>query len=296
MAEVIGQLLVTGVLLGLMYGVIAVCIGIIYNATQIINFAQGEFVMIGGVAAWVLITELHAPLWLAGVAAVAIGAAMGLIIERLVINTARRFRPPLLTYIFLTFGVSIILSNLTMFAFGTNPLIFDPFLGRAPIVFEKISTSSQYALLLPLCLVLLAGLTFFFAYTRYGKSMRAAAVNEFGAKIVGIDVGVLSMMAFALSGAVSALVGFFLTPITTTSYSIGLAFTLKGFAAAITGGLGDFRGAVVGGLIIGIVESLGAGLVSSQFQDAITFLFVIVMLVVLPKGIFASMVEERDRL
>lgn len=296
MMGVVGQLLVTGVLIGLMYGVIAVCIGVIYNATQIINFAQGEFVMIGGVATWALVTQLHAPLWLAGVAAVSIGAAMGLVIERMVINTARRFRPPLLTYMFLTFGVSIILSNLTMFAFGTNPLIFDPFLGRAPIVLGKISVSSQYALLLPLCLLLFGGLTFFFAYTRFGKAMRAAAVNDFGAKIVGIDVGALSMMAFALSGAVSALVGVFLTPITTTSYAIGLAFTLKGFAAAITGGLGNFRGAVVGGLVIGVVESLGAGLISSQLQEAITFLFVIVVLVVLPKGIFPSLVEERDRL
>ncbi len=296
MAEVIGQLLVTGVLIGLMYGVIAVCIGVIYNATQIINFAQGEFVMIGGVATWAFMTVWHFPLWLAASAAVLIGALLGLVIERAVINTARRFRPPLLTYIFLTFGVSIILSNLTMFAFGTNPLIFDPFLGRAPIVLGKISVSSQYALVLPLCLVLLAGLTSFFTYTRFGKAMRAAAVNEFGARIVGIDAGALSMMAFALSGAVSALVGVFLTPITTTSYSIGLSFTLKGFAAAITGGLGNFRGAVLGGLIIGVVESLGAGLVSSQFQDAITFLFVILMLAVLPKGIFSSLVEERERL
>jgi len=295
MADVIGQVLVSGILIGLIYGVIAICIGIIYNATQIVNFAQGEFVMVGGVVAWALIAEAHLPVWLACAIAVAAGALVALIVERVVINGARRFRPPLFTYIFLTFGVSIVLSNLSMFAFGTNPLTFEPFLGRAPLVLGSISVSSQYALVLPLCLALLAGLASFFTYTRFGKAMRAAAVNERGALIVGIDAGMLSMLAFSLSGGVSALVGVFLTPITTTYYAIGLSFTLKAFAAAIAGGLGNFRGALAGGLLVGLLESLSAGLVSSQLKDAITFAFVILVLLVLPKGIFPSLVEERER-
>lgn len=295
MTDVIGQLLVTGLLLGLIYGVIAICIGVIYNATQIVNFAQGEFVMVGGVVAWSLVAQAHFPVWLAGIIAVAAGTLIALLIERTIINTARRFRPPLFTYIFLMFGVSIVLSNLSMFAFGTNPLTFDPFLGRAPIVIGGISVSSQYALILPMCLGLFALLVSFFTYTRFGKAMRAAAVSERGALLVGIDAGSLSMMAFALSGGVSALVGFVLTPITTTYYAIGLSFTLKGFAAAIAGGLGNFRGALAGGLIVGLVESLSAGLGSSQLKDAITFGFVLIVLIALPKGIFPSLVEERER-
>lgn len=295
MLATIGQLLLAGLLIGLIYGVVAICIGVIYNATQIVNFAQGEFIMIGGVAAWVFVNWWKMPYWLAAVLAVAVGGILAIVIERTIINTARRFQPPMFTYVFLTFGVSIVLSNLALLLFGKNPMALDPFLGWEPIRFAGLSVPSQYALVFPLCILLVSGLVLFFSRVRIGKAMRAAAVNERGAKIVGIDTAKLSMTAFVMSGAISALVGVFLTPITTTHYAIGLSLTLKAFAAAILGGLGNFRGAILGGCVIGVVESLTAGLISSHFKEVITFMFILVLLIALPRGLMHSLVEERER-
>jgi branched-chain amino acid transport system permease protein len=278
------QFFVSGITNGSIYALIALGFCLIQNATGLVNFAQGDFVMLGAMVAIFLIQGLHIPMLPAFLIAVAVTAAVGVALEQGPIRHARNRE--VLTLVMITVGASISLRGASMIAWGKNAHIYPPLGGESPFVIFHAAVMPQTLWILALSLVVLGSLYLFFHRTLLGKAMRAAADNPLGALLLGISVRRVVSLAFALAGGLGALAGILVTPITSMSYDAGLMLGLKGFSAAILGGYGSTLGAVVGGLLLGVLESMGAGFISSAYKDAIAFVILLAILFIRPAGLF----------
>ncbi|EPR41925.1 ABC-type transporter, integral membrane subunit [Desulfovibrio sp. X2] len=284
------QFLLSGLTVGSTYGLTALGFTIIYNTTGIVNFAQGEFVMLGGMfGVWFL--HLGLPLPLALVLAVAATTLAGGLMERLTIRPVQN--APVLNLIIVTIGVSIFVRGLVQLAWGKDTHILPAFTGSAPIMAAGAAVQPQSLWVLGITLALLLGLKRFFSGTLWGKAMTACAFDRKAAFLAGIAVRRMVLLSFMISAAVGAVGGVILTPLTMTSYDVGIMLGLKGFAAAVLGGLGNPFGAAVGGLILGVLESFGAGLVSSAYKDAFSFVILLLLLFLKPSGLFGRSSSER---
>ena len=210
-------------------------------------------------------------------------AAVGLLLERGPIRHARS--KEILILVMITIGASIFIKGLSMILWGKNPMTLPPFSGEAPIVFLGAAVMPQSIWIFGITVGVVAALNYFFKGTLTGKAMRAVAASRRSAMLTGIPADRMILLSFTLSGALGAVAGIILTPITTTSYDVGVMLGLKGFSAAILGGYGSMPGAVVGGLLLGILESLAAGLISSEYKDALAFLILLTALFFKPSGI-----------
>jgi len=287
--SLIGQLtqyLFTGITVGSIYALVAVGFNIIYNVTEIINFAQGEFVMLGGLIMVFFIAAAKLPLPIAFVLTLAAVTVVGALMERFTINPLKN--ATVLTMIIVTIAVSILLKGIAMFVWGKDPYIIPPFTGSKPIFIlgAAIQTQTLWVLLITAVVVVL--LSLFFKKTRYGKAMLACADDPEAARLVGIRVNIMILISFALSAAIGAVAGAIITPISLMEYDRGALLALKGFGAAVLGGLGSFYGAVVAGIFLGIIESLCAGFVSSGYKDAVALLLLLLVLYVRPSGLFGN--------
>ena len=280
------QYLFTGVTVGSIYAMVAVGFNIIYNVTEIINFAQGEFVMLGGLIMVFFTVTAKLPLPLAFVLTVAAVTGVGALMERFTINPLKN--ASVLTMIIVTIAVSILFKGIAMFVWGKDPYIFPPFSGSKPLFFYGAAIQTQALWVLFMTAVMVVLMTIFFKKTRYGKAMLACADNPEAARLVGIRVNVMILISFALSAAIGAVAGAVITPISLMEYDRGALLALKGFGAAVLGGLGSFYGAVVAGIFLGIIESMCAGLVSSGYKDAVALILLLLVLYVRPSGLFGN--------
>ncbi|MBW1979929.1 MAG: branched-chain amino acid ABC transporter permease [Deltaproteobacteria bacterium] len=280
------QYLFTGVTVGSIYALVGLGFNIIYNVTEIINFAQGEFVMLGGLLMVFCSTTLHLALPVAFVLAVAMVTLVGALMERLTINPLKN--ATVLTLIIVTIAVSILLKGIAMFVWGKDPYVLPPFSGNKPIFLMGAAVQTQTLWVLGLTLAVVVLMTFFFKKTRYGKAMLACADNSEAARLVGIKVKTMVLISFALSAAIGAVAGAAVTPISLMEYDRGALLALKGFGAAVLGGLGSFYGAVVAGLLLGVIESFCAGFVSSGYKDAVALLVLLLVLFLKPSGLFGN--------
>jgi branched-chain amino acid transport system permease protein len=284
------QFVAAGLTAGSIYGLVALGFPIVYNASRIINFAQGEFVMLGGMGAAVLAAE-GAPLPLALAAAVVGAAAVGLLLQKLALERARG--ETVVTLIIITIGASILLRGLAQVAFGKRIHALPPLSGERPIEVFGATVVPQALWVMGATLAIVLALSLFFARTRFGKAMLAASHNRLAAQLCGIEVRTVLLASFGLAAALGAVAGVLIAPITFTSYDAGVMLGLKGFAAAMLGGLGSFPGAGAGGLVLGLLESFGAGFVSSAYKDAIAFALILAVLVLRPDGLLAALRTER---
>ena len=284
------QFLVTGITVGAIYALVALGFSIVFNASNVINFAQGEFVMIGGMSA-VSLLAIGAPMALALPGAVAVAAIVGLVVEKLAIERARR--ADVVTLIIITIGASIFLRGLAQLVWDKSVHRLPPLTGEQPLRLFGASVVPQSLWVIGITIVIVVALTLFFHRTRAGKAMRAASHNRLAAELVGIDVRKVLLASFGLAAALGAVGGVLIAPIAFTSYDAGIMLGLKGFAAAMLGGLGSFPGAVAGGLVLGLLESFGAGFVSSAYKDAIAFALILAVLVLRPDGLLAALRTER---
>jgi len=280
------QFFISGLTTGSTYALIAIGFSIIHNATGIVNFAQGEFVMLGGMFMITFYSVLKIPTVLAFFLAVFCVAIIGLLLERGPIRHARSRE--ILVLVMITVGASIVVKGLSMLLWGKNPMTLPPFSGETPILFLGAAVMPQSIWIFGITLVVVLVLHYFFRRTVTGKAMRAVAASRRSAALTGIPVDRMIFLSFTLSGALGAVAGIILTPITTTSYDVGPMLALKGFSAAILGGYGSMPGAVVGGLLLGVLESLGAGLISSEYKDALAFLVLLMVLFFKPSGILGK--------
>ncbi|MBZ0258184.1 branched-chain amino acid ABC transporter permease [bacterium] len=286
------QYLVTGLSIGGIYGMVAIGFNIIYNATGIINFAQGEFVMLGGMIMVTLTAALGLPTAAAFILTVIIVAIIGGLFERIAIYPLRN--AGVLTMIIVTIGGSIVIKGAAMLIWGKESYILPHFSGEDAIVILGAAVLPQTLWILGIMFVTVAALTLFFRYTLVGKAMRACAANRTAALLSGIEASRMVCLSFVLSAAVGAIAGIIITPISLVDYNRGFMLALKGFSAAVLGGLGNSGGAVAAGFILGILESLGAGLISSAYKDAISLIVLLVILFVRPSGLFGN--RDADRL
>ncbi len=278
------QFFISGITNGSIYALIALGFCLIQNATGLVNFAQGDFVMIGAMLMITLYQGAHLPMPLAFVLAMGTVAVIGVALQQGPIKHSRNH--DILSLVMITIGASISFRGTAMLVWGKNARTLTPLGGDSPILFLNAAILPQSLWILALSLVVLVILYLFFHRTLLGKAMRAAADNPFGAVLIGISVRRIVALAFALSGALGALAGILIAPITSMSYDDGLMLGLKGFAAAILGGYGSVLGAVVGGLSLGVLEALGAGYISSASKDAVAFLILLFILFVRPSGLF----------
>jgi len=286
------QFLLTGITIGTIYGMVGLGFNIIYNATGIINFAQGEFVMLGGMFMIWFTMMLKIPMIAGFFLAVAAVTIIGGIFERLAIYPLKK--PSVLILIMITLAGSIILKGSAMLFWGKETYTLPHFSGEDPFFLFGATILPQTLWVLAIMGVVVIILAIFFNFTMLGKAMRACAVNPTAASLVGISVKKMVLLSFALSAALGAIAGIIITPIALMEYDRGAMLALKGFAAAVLGGLGNGAGAVVAGLLIGILESLSAGLISSGYKDAIALFVLLLVLFVKPSGLFG--VSEASKL
>jgi branched-chain amino acid transport system permease protein len=281
------QYVVTGITVGSLYAMVAIGFNIIYNVTEVINLAQGEFVMLGGLVMVFVHVSLGVPLVLAFCLTVVLVTAVGILLDRLAIRPIRN--PSVLTLIIATVGASIVIKGAAMLIWGKDPFDLPAFSGRTPILFGGASIQPQYLWIIGFLIAVAIGLTFFFNKTIVGKAMNACADNPNAARLVGINVQHMVLLSFALSAAIGAVAGITMTPIALMEYDRGAMLAVKGFGAAILGGLGSFGGAICGGLILGLIESLGAGLLSSGYKDAYALIVLLAVLFLRPSGIMGNL-------
>jgi len=289
MAEAL-QFFFSGLTVGAVYAIVALGFTLIYNSCDVINFAQGEFVMLGGMIT-VFLALAGLPLPVAALLAVAATVVIGLALHRFAIEPARGASPVAL--IIITIGASIFLRGLAQVVFDKRFHSLPPLFGSNPIRLGG-------AAILPHSLVVLAGaavivvlLWAFIDRTLVGKALLATAANRLAARLVGIDTRRMVGLSFAVSAAIGAVAGILITPITLTSYDVGTLLALKGFAAAMLGGIGSAPGAVVGGLLLGMIEAFSAGYLSSQYKDAAAFVVILAVLFALPQGLLGRAKVER---
>jgi branched-chain amino acid transport system permease protein len=291
LGEQITQYLVSGFSTGAIYALIGIGFSIIYNATGIINFAQGEFVMFGGMLTVFLLNVLKLPLWAAIPVAVLVTTVTGLLFERLAIRPLRQPTP--ISLVIITIGGSILLRGIAMLVWGKDTHVVPAFSGETPIPLGGATILPQHLWILGITLVIIAVNRWYFSHTISGKAMRACSYNRRAASLVGIDVRRMVLFSFVISAALGSLAGIIIAPLTMTAYDVGIMLGLKGFCAAIIGGMSSGLATVLGGLILGILESLGAGLVSSGYKDAIAFIILLLILFLRPQGIFRKAQTER---
>lgn len=284
------QFLFSGLTIGAIYAFVALGVSIVYTSSGIVNFAQGQFVMVGGMVAAVSSAAWQLPVPLAMAAGVVAAAAAGALFGRVFILpmlAAGEF--PL---ILVTLGVSVVAEALAVLVWGTDPLILDSALPLQPIRIHGATLGPDSLLIVAVILAGLALFSLFLARTRWGRAMRATAIDRTVAASLGINPRFVIVLAFTLSAAFGGLAGALLTPVISTSAQTGLLMTLKGFTAAVLGGMASPIGAVTGGFLLGIVEAMASAYISSTYQGVIASAILIVLLVLRPQGLFTVFTRQ----
>jgi branched-chain amino acid transport system permease protein len=285
----IWQYVLAGVVVGAIYALIAAGFVLIYQVTGIINFAQGEFAMIGAMTASALATGGMPVLQAAGIALLA-AAVTGAVCYLLAIRPARGASG--VTLIFITLGLDVALRGLALIVWGTNPLSLPAFSGGSAIVVFGGALPPQSLWVLLTDLLTFGALYVFFRHTYAGTAVRAAVANPPIASTFGIPLRTFAFWSFVAAAAIGGLGGVVVAPITSATYDMGLTLGLAGFVAAVLGGLDSLPGALVGGFVLGIVEKLAGGLLSTGWEQGVGFLILVLVLVLRPQGLLGRAVRR----
>jgi branched-chain amino acid transport system permease protein len=284
------QFFFSGLTVGAVYALVALGFTLIYNASDVVNFAQGEFVMLGGMVT-VFASAAGVPLPLAALIAVGVAVAVGLLLYWFAIAPARGASA--VSIIIITIGASIFLKGAAQVVFDKQFHKLPSFSSDAPIDVLGASVQPQSLWVLGGTASVVLILYVFFERTLLGKAVLATSASRLAARLVGINTATIMALAFGGSAAIGAIAGILVTPITLTSYDVGTTMALKGFAAAMLGGMGNPLGAVVGGLVLGLLETLGAGYISSTYKDGFAFVMILVVLLAMPQGILGRRTVDR---
>jgi branched-chain amino acid transport system permease protein len=285
-SEIVLQYLIAGLTYGTIYAVVGMGFNIIYNATGIINFAQGEFVMLGGMIA----VSLHqvAPLPIAIAGAVLLTMAIGALIEAAFIRWLAS--PSILRMIIITIGVSILVREAALLVWGQQVRALPYFTGNevTSLAIGGARVSPQVLWTVGVCALMVLLITAFFRWTMVGRQMRACASNRVAAALCGLPTRNLVTLSFVLSAGMGALAGCVVCPITQTQYGIGTGLAIKGFTVAILGGLGNSLASVAAGLVLGLIESFSVSLMPTAYKDAVAVSVLLAILFVRPSGLFGA--------
>ncbi|TCU74809.1 amino acid/amide ABC transporter membrane protein 1 (HAAT family) [Bradyrhizobium sp. R2.2-H] len=278
------QFLMSGLVVGSIYGLIGVGFTCIYNVTGIVNFAQGDFAMVGAMSA-IALNVAGVPLWLAILLAIVITCVVAVLIERTAIQPVRG---DVMRGIIVTIGVGVVLQGLAAIVWGTDAQPMPAFSGEKLIHLLGATVMPQSLWVIGIGILAMGGLDLLFRRTYLGQMFRACAMNPFAARLVGMKVETMSLVGFVMSGALGAIAGIVVAPIALTQYDSGLQLGIKGFVACIVGGFGGPVGAALGGLVLGVLEAFSAGYVSSGYKNAIAFALLLGFLLFRPGGLLGD--------
>jgi branched-chain amino acid transport system permease protein len=283
------QFLLGGLVVGSIYGLIGVGFTCIFNVTGIVNFAQGDFAMIGAMSAIALIAG-GVPMPVALLLAVVLTCLVAAVIERTAI---RPVRGDVMRGIVVTIGIGVVLQGIAAILWGTDAQPMPAFSGEKPLRIFGATIVPQSLWVIGTAVALMIVLDLFFRRTYLGQMFRACAMNPFAAQIVGMRTDTMSLIGFIMSGALGAIAGIIVAPIALTQYDSGLSLGIKGFVACIVGGFGNPIGAAVGGLMLGVIEAFAAGYVSSGYKNAIAFVLLLAFLLFRPGGLLGEFEKAR---
>lgn len=281
----LAEQVVGGIAIGCVYSLIALGYTMLIRAIGLVNFAQGEVMMVGALVGWTLLTSFPLPYPVVLLLAMALTGLLGVAIDRLVYRPVRRRGSSTMNVIITTIGVSIALRNAAQLIWGSEPLRYPPVFAAEPISIGGLAVAPQNVTILLVGLAFMGLLHLFFLRTRTGLAMRAAAQDPDMARLMGVGVDRMVTYTFAISAALGAAGGVLLAPVFFASFDMG-SIGIKSFAAATIGGLGNVPGAMIGGVALGVVETLGAAFISSAYKDALGYGIMIVLLLFVPSGLF----------
>lgn len=285
------ETLLGGLMAGMLYALVALGFVLIFRATNVVNFAQGEFSMVAAFLMVVFAVDLQWPYWLSFLISLG-GMALFGVIFNLGVYYPLRHRT-FLPVIIATIGASIFLANSVLAIYGPAPQVLEGWFETPGIQLGPVYLDSQYLLIIAVTLALVVLNYWFFEHTMLGKKLQATSQDKEMASLLGISVSGMIMITFIYSAVLGGLAGILVAPILFVSIQMGATIALKAFAATIIGGFGDVTGAIIGGIALGIIETFGAAYVSVPYKDAFAFLVLIAFLVFRPQGIFGERVAEK---
>jgi branched-chain amino acid transport system permease protein len=285
----LAQYVASGLVVGAIYGLIGIGFTAVYNVTGIVNFSQGDFASLGALAAIGFVAG-GLPLGAAVAAAVILIGLLGVLLERVAI---RPVGGDVLRGIVITIGIGVALQGIAVIIWGTDAYALNAFSGERPIRLGQVTVPPQAVWVVCTAAALMAALYLFFMKTYVGKAFRACAVNAYAASLMGIPTKTMRAVSFFLSGVTGAIAGVIVAPIAFMQYDSGIFLGIKGFVACIIGGFGNPVGAALGGLLLGLLESLATGYLSSGYKNAIAFVALLAFLFVRPSGILGELEEVK---
>ncbi|KMY53052.1 MULTISPECIES: branched-chain amino acid ABC transporter permease [Bacillaceae] len=284
------QLIFSGLTIGSIYALVAIGFVITYNITGVLNFAQGDFAMLGAMLA-ITFVSMDIPMGLGIILSIGIVVLVGGIFERTAIYPARNASLP--TLIIITLGVAIAIRGLAILIWGTQPRSLPPFTENNPINVLNAVLLPQSIWAVGISVVSLIAMHYFFNKTFIGKAVTACVVNRSAARLMGIKPEWMSFISIAVSAGLGAIAGIIIAPISGATYEMGLMIGMKAFVAAVIGGLTNAPAAIIGAFMIGILESFTEGLWTSGYKDAISFALLLLVLFFMPNGLFAKATGKR---
>src|SRR3954452_4549850 len=288
MFELVAQSIASGIAIGCVYGLIGIGFCVIYNASGIVNFAQGAFVMLGGMVTYVGLTRYGLPLSLAAVLSIVFVAMAGILLERLVVRPLWNRQSTTFVMILATLAAQIVIERLTLLTMGDQPRTLPMFTDVPPLRVGGIALSYQFFWIVGSSALVIVGLAWFFASTKTGKAMRACSINAEAAALQGIPVSRMLALSFALSAALGAFAGVLVTPTQYTAFNVGVPFAISGFIAAIVGGFGHPLGAFVGGIMLGLAQSIAIVAFGAGWKNVAALSVLLIFLFIRPGGIFGE--------
>jgi branched-chain amino acid transport system permease protein len=281
------RLIIAGMMAGSVYALVGLSFSFVYKGTNLINWAQGDWFMIGAFIGFTTLGVLDLPFWVAIVAAAVILFVLGFVVYRTLVHWMVGRGAQLLDVLLATIGLSILLQNVAMLIWGTSvrrvPPLLDGTLSAGEVIVPR-----QYLIIFGVSIVAVTGLYFFMQRTDFGTAMRAAADNAYAARVVGIPEHLVNATTWGIGAAIAGVAGVMVAPIFGAYFFLGLTVGIKGFAAAVVGGFGRPYGALAGGLLLGVIETLAASYISSAWKDGFAMAVLILFLLLKPHGLFRA--------
>jgi branched-chain amino acid transport system permease protein len=288
MSELVAQSIASGITVGCIYGLIGIGFCVIYNASGIVNFAQGAFVMLGGMVAYAALKTYGLPLPLAGILAIALVSGFGVVLERVVVRPLWNRQSTMFVMILATLAAQIVIERLTLIVAGDQPRTLPMFTDAPPLRLAGLAISFQFLWIVGCSALVIMLLAWFFASTKTGKAMRACSINAEAAALQGIPVSRMLALAFGLSAGLGALAGVLITPTQYTAFNVGVPYAISGFIAAIVGGFGRPLGALAGGIFLGVAQALAIVFLGSAFKNVTALSILLLFLFFRPTGLLGS--------
>lgn len=285
------QFLIGGISVGCVYGLVGIGYSVLFNASAIINFAQGAFVMLGGMLTYVFFSLAGFPLPVAILCAIVAVGILGLVIDYSVIRPLRRRDASIFILILATLACQILIENATLHLVDDKPHSFPYFTPGPPVKIFDAAISLQDFWVIGVSILLLILLNYLYRHTKFGRGMLACAINPDVSRILGINVERLVAAAFVLSAVLGAIGGILITPARYTAFFVGIPYAVSGFIAAIIGGLGNPLGAFAGGIALGVLQAVGVVFFDAGYKNVVAFTVLLLLLFLRPQGFFKSLVE-----